>query len=107
MDFRYLVARVKASAAPLFPLGISARLTLSLAAVALLAAAANMIARDSVTIIRMVTRSPVPAVSAPASAPPTALNPAAGDAMRVIALAIALDRYARATQLRADIDSPN
>jgi diguanylate cyclase (GGDEF)-like protein len=105
MDFRYLVARVKASAAPVFPLGISARLTLSLAAVALLAAAANMIARDSVTIIRMVTRSPVPAVPAPAAAPPTAMNPAAGDAMRVIALAIALDRYERATQLRADIDS--
>ena len=39
MDFRYLVARVKAAAAAVFPLGISARLTLSLAAVALLAAA--------------------------------------------------------------------
>jgi diguanylate cyclase (GGDEF)-like protein len=116
MDFRsvgwilaYLAARVKASAAAAFPLGISARLTLSLAAVALLAAAANMIARESVTIIRMATRSSVPAlpaVPAPAFTPPTAMNSAAGDTMRVIALALAVDRYERATQLRADSDSP-
>jgi diguanylate cyclase (GGDEF)-like protein len=113
MDFRTagsmladLAARVRASVAPAFPLGISARLTLSLAAVAILAAAANMIARDSVTIIRMVTRSPVLAVSAPASSAPTPMNSAPADAMRVVALAIALDRYERATQLRADIDSP-
>jgi diguanylate cyclase (GGDEF)-like protein len=122
MDFRSvgsilanLAARVKACVAGVFPLGISARLTLSLAAVALLAAAANMIARESVTIIRMVTRSPVPAVRtvptlptlpAPVFTPPTATNSATDDTMRVIALAIAVDRYERATQLRADIDSP-
>jgi diguanylate cyclase (GGDEF)-like protein len=113
MDFRSvgsivagLAARVKASAAQVFPLGISARLTLSIAAVALLAAAANLIERDSVTIIRMVTRSPVLAVPA-ASSPPAGMSSAAGDTMRVIALAIGVDRYERATQLRADIDSPS
>jgi diguanylate cyclase (GGDEF)-like protein len=104
-----VAARVKACVAAAFPLGIGARLTLSLAAVAILAAAANMIARESVTIIRMVARSPVPAVPtlpAAAFAPPTAANSATDDTMRVVALAIAVDRYERATQLRADIDSP-
>jgi diguanylate cyclase (GGDEF)-like protein len=113
MDFRFvgsmladLAARTKASVAAAFPLGISARLTLSLAAVALLAAAANMIARESVTIIRMVTHSAALAVPAPAFTPPTVMNSATDETMRVVALALALDRYARATQLRADIDSP-
>jgi diguanylate cyclase (GGDEF)-like protein len=119
MDFRSVgsiladvAARVKACVAAAFPLGISARLTLSLAAVALLAAAANMIARESVTVIRMVARSPVPAVrSVPtlpvaAFAPPTATNSATDDTMRAVALAMAVDRYERAIQLRADIDSP-
>src|ERR1700722_4413069 len=120
MDFRSvgsilvdLAARVKARVAAAFPLGISARLTLSLAAVALLAGAANMIARERVTIIRMVTRSPVPAVRtgpalrtvpplpAPALPPPTAMNSATDDTMRVVALAMAVDRYERAAQLRA------
>ena len=39
----------------IFPLGITARLTISLVAVAVLAAAANMIAQESVSIIRMST----------------------------------------------------
>jgi diguanylate cyclase (GGDEF)-like protein len=78
----------------LFPLGITARLTISLIAVALLAAAANLIARDSVSIVRMVTRSPLWAASAPA-------NPVISDAKSFNALHLAVDRYDRATQLRA------
>jgi len=92
-------------AATLFPLGITARLTVSLIAVALLAAAANMIARDSVSIVRMVTRTPVPAAPDPSAKPQTAVGPAAVDTERFDALVTAVDRYVRATQLRAGSDS--
>src|SRR5580704_8771028 len=75
-------------------MGITARLTISLIAVALLAAAANLIARDSVSIVRMVTRSPLWVASAPA-------NRAISDAKNFDALHLAVDRYDRAVQLRA------
>src|ERR1700722_11490340 len=84
-------------------MGITARLTISLIAVALLAAAANMIARDSVSIVRMVTRPPPPPPAAPnpSVAPQPAVDTAIPDAKRFTALTLAVDRYQRATQLRA------
>ena len=94
---------VATRAASLFPLGITARLTISLITVALLAAAANIIARDSVSIVRMVTRPPPPPPAAPnpSVAPQTAVDTAVPDAKRFTALTLAVDRYQRATQLRA------
>jgi diguanylate cyclase (GGDEF)-like protein len=80
----------------IFPLGITARLTISLAAVAVLAAAANMIAQESVSIIRMST--------VPRSIPPAA-HPSAPSRKNIDALTSAVDRYERASQLRAEIDS--
>ena len=82
-------------------MGITARLTISLIAVALLAAAANMIARDSVSIVRMVTRSPPPVLIRPPAAPQAPVETAVPDPKLISALTLAIDRYQRATQLRA------
>ena len=112
MDFRrpdsvlnVLKRRVATRLGSIFPLGITARLSTTLLAVALLAAAANMIARESVSIVRMVTRSPVrPMQSAPVT-PQGAADPTIADAKRFNALTLALGRYDRAVQLRANYDS--
>jgi diguanylate cyclase (GGDEF)-like protein len=96
---------VRRRAACLFPLGIAARLTISLIAVALLAATANMIARDSVSLVRIVTRSPVWAPPNASAAPQGAADPAASGKKRFNALTLALDRYERASQLRTGSDS--
>jgi diguanylate cyclase (GGDEF)-like protein len=60
-----------------------------------------MIARDSVSIVRMVTRSLPPAVPHTAAAPQIAVEPALPDVKRFTALTLAVERYQRATQLRA------
>src|SRR5450631_2453124 len=93
--------RIPLRKASLFPLGITARLTISLIAVALLAAAANMIARDGVSIVRMVTQSPVPVMTHLTAMPQTAADPAVPDMRPLNALSLAVDRYERATQVRA------
>ena len=105
MDFKAFKGRVATRAASLFPLGITARLTISLATVALLAAAANIIARDSVSIVRMVTRSPVWAIPNPSGRPQATLESAGLDTKRFSAVSLAVDRYERACQLRASGES--
>jgi diguanylate cyclase (GGDEF)-like protein len=100
-----LKGRVATRLGSIFPLGIAARLSTTLVAVALLAAAANMIARESVSIVRMVTRSPVrPMQSAPVK-PQSAADSTIADAKRFNALTLAVSRYDRAVQLRANYDS--
>jgi diguanylate cyclase (GGDEF)-like protein len=101
-----LKRRVAKREGSLFPLGITARLSTTLVAVALLAAAANMIARESVSIVRMVTRSPVRAMqSAPAAKPPGVADSSSADTKRFNDLTLAVARYDRAVQLRANYDS--
>src|SRR5450631_1325674 len=100
MDLR-LKRRVALYAASVFPLGITARLTLSLAAVAVLAAAANMIARESVSIVGMVSSSPLRTMWNPGKSP-APIDVAARDAARFPALTLAVDRYERAVQLRSN-----
>ena len=102
MEFKPLASKLTAIPAAIgarrvsiFPLGITARLTISLAAVAVLAAAANMIAQESVSIIRMST---VPHI-------PPAAHSTAPSRKSIDALTSAVDRYERASQLRAEIDS--
>src|ERR1700732_3775747 len=95
-------------------LGITNRLMLSFAAVAVLAAAANLIAEDGVEVIR--TRHLDRGL---ASAPPTidgnraalrdvAVSKAATDPQGVngALLAAAIERYQRAVEVRAAVDSP-
>jgi diguanylate cyclase (GGDEF)-like protein len=98
-------APVRKTAVSPFPLGIASRLTISLIAIALLAAAANMIARDSVSLVRIVTRSPVRAAADPPAAPQAVAEPAILGKDRFNALTLALDRYERASQLRAGSDT--
>jgi diguanylate cyclase (GGDEF)-like protein len=101
-----LKERVATRVGSVFPLGITARLSTTLLAVALLAAAANMIARESVSIVRMVTRSPVRAMQSAAPAKPQgAADTTIADARRFNGLTMAVGRYDRAVQLRANYDS--
>lgn len=114
---RALPATVRVRLMSMFPLGIAARLTLSLAAVAVLAAAANIIARESVFIIRMdfpprlspVTSlrliAPQPSdVQAAAPAPQPLRRSTSPGRKGIEALARAVDRYERASRLRAEND---
>jgi diguanylate cyclase (GGDEF)-like protein len=112
MDFRpsgavvnLLIGRVATRAGSIFPLGITARLSTTLVAVALLAAAANMIARESVSIVRMVTRSPVRAMQSPQPKPQGVADSTGADTKRFYDLTLAVSRYDRAVQLRANYDS--
>jgi len=95
-------------------LGITNRLMLSYAAVAVLAAAANLIAEDGVEVIRThhldsgLTSSPPPIDgNGPASRNPVATT-AATDPRDLNGglLAAAIDRYQRAVEVRAAVDSP-
>ena len=67
--FKDHLTAVRARVVALFPLGITARLSISLAAVAVLGAAANMLAQESVSIIRIRMSMPpnVPAPNLPAA----------------------------------------
>ena len=91
----------------LFPLGIKARLAASFAAVIVLAATANFIARQTVSIVLWREKTATAAVVAPATRPVTA--PAAPPAplpyKSTEGLAYAADRYERACQGRAQTGS--
>jgi diguanylate cyclase (GGDEF)-like protein len=100
-----LKGRVATRVGSIFPLGITARLTTTLLAVALLAAAANMIARESVSIVRMVTRSPVRAMSGAVPKPQAVVDTTIADTKRFNSLSLAVARYDRAVQVRANYDS--
>lgn len=82
----------------MFPLGITARLTFSFIAVAVLAATANLIARESVSVILWVTQPPVP----PSQTVPTV---GTNDKFTTEVLAVVVDRFALACQLRAETNS--
>ena len=115
------LAAVSARAASIFPLGITARLSIPLIAVAVLGAAANMIARESISVISMSAPTSFPAppsVTLPQlPALPTLVEPSMPAQVTVVrstapskrsieALTSAVDRYSRASQLRAAVNSP-
>ena len=98
--------------ASVFPLGITARLSISFLAVAALAAAANLIALQNVSVILWNTQTlttPPPAAQ-PSAATVHAKAPVAPrqlivEKARNDALAVAVDRYERATLTRAEAQS--
>jgi diguanylate cyclase (GGDEF)-like protein len=96
------VHRAGASIRRIFPLGITARLAIPFIAIAVLAATANLIARESVSVILWVTQPPVPA-PAPASHTVTAVRTI--DKIPAEALAFVVDRFELASQLRAETNS--
>jgi diguanylate cyclase (GGDEF)-like protein len=107
------LAAIRRRVESIFPLGITGRLSISLLAVAVLAAAANMIAQKGVSIIRMGAPARFPAVTA-ASAPPqisahsaAPLSDSAPGRESLDTLTQAVDRYERASQLRAANNSPS
>jgi diguanylate cyclase (GGDEF)-like protein len=104
--FRGLGHRADAYIRGIFPLGITARLAISFIAVAALAAAANLIARESVSVILWSKRPPVPASPAldllrMQNAPVSA----AIEKKQLEVLVSAVDRFGLATQLRAETNS--
>jgi diguanylate cyclase (GGDEF)-like protein len=110
-SFTAFPAAVRARIASLFPLGITARLGISLAAVAVLGAAANMLAQQSASIIR-IRVSPPPdfqalnlAASPVAPVQPAAARPTAFQTRNTEELTRAVDRFERASQFRAKISS--
>src|SRR5450631_1692268 len=82
--FMALLAAVRARVASRFPLGITARLSISLVAVAVLGAAANMLAQESVSIIRIRMSAP-PNIPAALSLPATPSGLAPQQPVRPIA----------------------
>ena len=109
--FTAFLAAVRVRVAALFPLGITARLSISLAAVAVLGAAANMLAQESVSIIRIRMSMPpnVPAPSLPAAPsvpiPQPAARPNALARKSLEGLTGAIDRFERASEARAKLKS--
>jgi diguanylate cyclase (GGDEF)-like protein len=94
------VHRAGASIRRIFPLGITARLAIPFIAIAVLAATANLIARESVSVILWVTQPPAPA---PASHTVTTVRTI--DKIPAEALASVVDRFELASQLRAETNS--
>ncbi|HEY0747962.1 MAG TPA: EAL domain-containing protein [Steroidobacteraceae bacterium] len=90
----------------MFPLGITARLTLSFIAVIVLAATANLIARESVSIILFNRPLPEPPVqlAVPVPSQPAPLSEPV-DKRRLEALAAVADRFELASELRAEANS--
>jgi diguanylate cyclase (GGDEF)-like protein len=112
-DFRPLLKVIRSRVSRPFPVGITGRLMFSFVAVAALAAAANLIVEHGVAVIRtshpdrglvspravLVERTPAHLVAeepAPVAQPP-AYNPGS--------LTAASERYQRAVEVRASIDS--
>jgi diguanylate cyclase (GGDEF)-like protein len=90
--------RAGASIRRIFPLGITARLAFPFIAIAVLAATANLIARESVSVILWVTQPPAPASH-------TATTVRTIDKIPAEALASVVDRFELASQLRAETNS--
>jgi diguanylate cyclase (GGDEF)-like protein len=91
------VHRAGASIRRIFPLGITARLAIPFIAIAVLAATANLIARESVSVILWVTQ--------PATASRTVTAVRTIDTIPAEALASVIDRFELASQLRAETNS--
>jgi diguanylate cyclase (GGDEF)-like protein len=114
--FTAFLAAARVRVAALFPLGITARLSISLVAVAVLGAAANMLAQESVSIIRIRMSMP-PTVAAPSLTaapswtspsvpiPQTAARPTALARKTLEGLTGAIDRFERASEARAKLNS--
>jgi diguanylate cyclase (GGDEF)-like protein len=92
------VHRAGASIRRIFPLGITARLAIPFIAIAVLAATANLIARESVSVILWVTQPPAPASH-------TVATVRTIDKIPAEALASVVDRFELASQLRAETNS--
>jgi hypothetical protein len=92
------VHRAGASIRRIFPLGITARLAIPFIAIAVLAATANLIARESVSVILWVTQPPAPASH-------TVTTVRTIDKIPAEALASVVDRFELASQLRAETNS--
>jgi diguanylate cyclase (GGDEF)-like protein len=101
-----VVQQAGVSVRQMFPLGITAQLTLSFIAVTVLAATANLIARESVSVILVNRPLPEPPAQpiAPVLSQPAPL-PEPIDKKRLEDLALAADRFELASQLRAEADS--
>ena len=113
------LAAARGYASSIFPLGITARLTISLAAVTVLAATANMIAQQSGSVVRFALRpstvairydAPIPLLPIPPPAPKAIEEPLAPpkpivDRQQIDALTIEIDRFERASELRATANS--
>jgi diguanylate cyclase (GGDEF)-like protein len=96
--------RARASVRRMFPLGIAPRLVISFIAVVVLAATANLIARESVSVILWSTRAPAAAVRTVTrenAAVSTLLDQASTEGLAPLA-----DRFEIATQLRSESESP-
>ena len=110
--FKDHLTAVRARVVALFPLGITARLSVSLVGVAVLGAAANMLAQESVSIIRIRLSAPpsIPAVQSVSlflQPPVPVLAPVlAPTAKSFEGLTRAVDLYERASQWRAQVNSP-
>jgi diguanylate cyclase (GGDEF)-like protein len=88
--------RIRQRIGSMFPLGIAARLTISFLAVTILAATANMIARETASVIFL---PPPPIEKAPAPVVRLTATPAHR------ALTQAMESFERARQLRIDSDA--
>jgi diguanylate cyclase (GGDEF)-like protein len=97
--------RIGARVRGLFPLGISSRLAISFVAVTVLAATANWLARESVSVILWRRQ---PALQTPTHAPPRLSSTPALvtiDKKRAESLTSAIDRYDLASRLRVESKS--
>jgi diguanylate cyclase (GGDEF)-like protein len=113
--FHGIWLRAASRLAPWFPLGITARLSISFTAVAILAAAANLIVEQGVSIVRSTHLEPAAQSPPPAgtSAPPaidvsTEPHPAwqmGVKSERFDVLRLAINQFERAVQGRAEINS--
>lgn len=85
-----------------FPLGIAARMSISFAAVAILAAAANMIVEQGVSIVRTTRTESANQAAAASHLSAPEIRPAA-NSKRINAdrMALSIDRYERTTRNRA------
>src|SRR5450432_3088056 len=103
------LASARARMGSVFPLGIATRLSIPLIAVAVLAAAANLIAREGAAIIHMSTLSPPRVTASPQtgarSRVPSGAYSWAHDRQSADALTRAVDSYERSVQARAGVNS--
>jgi diguanylate cyclase (GGDEF)-like protein len=101
--------RARTRAASLFPLGITARLTFSFLAVAALAATANLLAQQSVSVILWNTLdSPTLPTFQPNSTDPRLISAALliDKKSEAAAMESAIDRLERAAESRSQLNSP-
>jgi diguanylate cyclase (GGDEF)-like protein len=106
LKLRNRLSATRRFVAGIFSLGIAARMTIALASVAILAIAANIVGEKTVSFVRTYTRDartlPVSRIARRA-APPTSVAPTVN--VRSKELALAIDRFQHASEMRAQSDS--